>query len=235
MPTASRSLCVQILLRHSTYQHVNRDRLFFEALYITIINICDDALSALHIRRDIEILMGRIFRGRYFNLYDRVNAVPRSIDTLSLKELYAIKQETENRALNSKLLSSLNARPKSLNISASAVNHSPLIYEMISSVITARALIKDPEFRKERSADLLELALLLTAARYGLHMLNSRVEHSHQIWPTHAEFPCGAHTGLQLGPSQTWCCSGGSGKRAHGTRGECTGCRHAWCRGSGRG
>ena len=99
--------------------------------------------------------MGKLFRGRYFNLYDRMNAIPRSVDTLSLKELYAIKHETTNRALNTKLLSSLNARVQALNISGSSVNNSPLIYESISSVITARALIKDPEFRKERSAALL--------------------------------------------------------------------------------
>lgn len=139
-----------ILLRHSSYQHVNRDRLFFEGLYIVIINICDDALAALEIRHDIEILLGKLFRGRYFNLYDRMNSTPRSVDTLSLKELYAIKHETTNRALNSKLLSSLNARVQALNISGSSVNNSPLIYDSISSVITARALIKDPEFRKER-------------------------------------------------------------------------------------
>lgn len=148
----AQSCPVQIVLRHSSYQHVNRDRLFFEGLYIVIINICDDALGALDIRHDIEIQVGRLFRGRYFNLYDRMNATPRSIDTLSLKELYAIKHETANRALNSKLLSSLNVRAKALNISGSSVNNSPLIYEFISSVITARALIKDPEFRKERSA-----------------------------------------------------------------------------------
>jgi hypothetical protein len=76
----------------------------------------------------------------------------RSIDTLSLKELYAIKHETSNRALNAKLLSTLNARPKTLNIGAASVNNSPLISDYITSVITARAIMKDPEFRKERSA-----------------------------------------------------------------------------------
>lgn len=83
--------------------------------------------------------------------YRRINAPPRSIDTLSLKEVYAIKHETANRALNSKLLASLNSRPQMLNISAASVNNSPLISSFISSVITTRALIKDPEFRKTKS------------------------------------------------------------------------------------
>eukprot|EP00892_Ulva_mutabilis_P012806 jgi/Ulvmu1/9899/UM057_0056.1 len=190
-------LYAMIIMRYSSYQHVNRDRLFFEGLYITIINICDDAFHALGNRSEIELFLGQLFRGRHFNLYDalqcptqsicararlgleslsilflaciqihaqhilpdqscryrRINAPARSIDTLSLKEVYAIKHETANRALNSKLLSSLNARPQSLNISAAAVNNSPLISNFISSVITARALIKDPEFRKTKMQD----------------------------------------------------------------------------------
>lgn len=161
---------------------MNRDRLFFEGLYIVIINICDDALAGLEIRHDIEIQLGKLFRGRYFNLYDRMNAMPRSVDTLSLKELYAIKHETVNRALNGKLLSSLNARLQALNISGSAVNNSPLIYEFISSVITARALIKDPEFRKERSAvflNLMHCSMLYKATcsqvLASIHMLSSAV------------------------------------------------------------
>lgn len=60
---------LQIVMRYSSYQHVNRDRLFFEGLYITIINICDDALNALGRRSDIELFLGGLFRGRHFNLY----------------------------------------------------------------------------------------------------------------------------------------------------------------------
>lgn len=56
-------------MQHSSYQHVNRDRLFFEGFYITIINICDDALNALGKRSDIELFLGELFRGRHFNLY----------------------------------------------------------------------------------------------------------------------------------------------------------------------
>lgn len=61
---------LQIIMRYSSYQHVNRDRLFFEGLYITIINICDDAFQALGKRSEIELFLGELFRGRHFNLCD---------------------------------------------------------------------------------------------------------------------------------------------------------------------
>ena len=38
----------------------------------------------------------------------------RSVDSLTVKELYTIKNETENRALNAKLLSSLFEKPSTL-------------------------------------------------------------------------------------------------------------------------
>lgn len=143
---------MQLITQFSAYQHVNRDRLFFEGIYITVINICDEAFAALHRRRDIETALGGIFRGRHFNLYARLNQAPRSVDTLTIKELYAIKHETSNRALNAKLLAALNARPVSLRMNAAAVGHSPLIEELITSVIPAQALVKDPELQHETRA-----------------------------------------------------------------------------------
>ena len=44
-----------MITRFSTYQHVNRDRLFFEGVYIVAINLCDDAFAALRRRPDIEV------------------------------------------------------------------------------------------------------------------------------------------------------------------------------------
>jgi hypothetical protein len=136
---------VQLILRHSSYAHVNRDRLFFEGLYISLINICDDAFRDLDCRSAIEVALGDIFRGRRFNLYRRINAPPRPVDTLSVKELYAIKHETSNRALNAKLLSALRAKPPAINIQAASAGNSPMIANFITSPITARAIAKDPE------------------------------------------------------------------------------------------
>ena len=67
-----------------------------------------------------------------------------------MKELYAVRHETPNRALNAKLLAALAARPAPLRTSAAAVNNSPLVSDFITSVITARALAKDPELRKAK-------------------------------------------------------------------------------------
>lgn len=60
-----------------------------------------------------------MFRSRHFNLYHRRNQPLRSVDTLSVKELYAIKHETLNRVLNAKLLASLYEKPKMLEVQVS--------------------------------------------------------------------------------------------------------------------
>ncbi len=54
-------------------------------------------------------------------------ALPRSVDTLSVKELYALKSETENRALNARMLASLFEKPPSLAVTVASVTNSPLI------------------------------------------------------------------------------------------------------------
>ncbi len=72
----------------------------------------------------------------------------RSVDTLGVKELYSLKHETTNRALNAKMLSSLYAKPPSLSVQVASVTNSPLISQYISSPIVARAKVKDPLERK---------------------------------------------------------------------------------------
>jgi hypothetical protein len=51
----------------------------------------------------------------------------RSVDTLSVKELYALKSETTNRALNARMLSSLFEKPPTLPVTVASVTNSPLI------------------------------------------------------------------------------------------------------------
>lgn len=91
-------------------------RLFFEHLYNTLIDVLHEAFIKLQKRREIEEEIGLLFRSRHFNLYARTNSPARSVDTLSVKELYSIKNETLNRALNAKLLSSLYEKPKALEV-----------------------------------------------------------------------------------------------------------------------
>lgn len=139
----------EIILKHSNFQKPQQDRIFFESLYETLIALLDDAFSKLNKRADIEREMGLLFRSRHFNLYKRKNQPPRSVDTLSVKELYTIKHETTNRALNAKLLSSLYEKPVNLGVQVASVTNSPLITNFIQSPIVARSLMKDPEAREK--------------------------------------------------------------------------------------
>lgn len=66
-----------------------------------------------------------------------------------MKELYTIKNETENRALNAKLLSSLFEKPSTLGVTVASVTNTPLITQYIMSPIVARSMMKDPEARKK--------------------------------------------------------------------------------------
>ena len=54
----------------------------------------------------------------------------RSVDTLGVKELYALKNETSNRALNSKMLASLFEKPPTIGVTVASVTNSPLISQV---------------------------------------------------------------------------------------------------------
>ncbi|GFH17152.1 uncharacterized protein HaLaN_13718, partial [Haematococcus lacustris] len=116
-------------------------------MYDALIAILDDAFDRLKRRADIERDMGLLFRSKHFNLYKRKNQPLRSVDTLSVKELYALKHETSNRALNARTLASLFEKPPSLGVTVAAVTNSPLISQYITSPIVARSMMKDPEVR----------------------------------------------------------------------------------------
>lgn len=146
----------EIILKHSCYEKPQQDKQFFEGLYDTLIWLLDDAFFKLNKRADIEREIGLLFRSRHFNLYKRRNQPPRSVDTLGVKELYSIKHETTNRALNAKLLSSLYEKPTSLGVQVASVTNSPLITQYIQSPIVARSLMKDPEAREKMFQSLKE-------------------------------------------------------------------------------
>ena len=101
------ALHASMLLQYSTYKQNHQDMLFFETFYKSLLAVLTDIFAAQKRREDIENQIGYIFRTPCFNTYQRKNDPPRSIDTLSLRELYSVKRETSNRALNGQLLSSL--------------------------------------------------------------------------------------------------------------------------------
>lgn len=51
----------------------------------------------------------------------------RSVDTLAVKELYALKHETANRVLNARMLASLFEKPPSVGVTVASVSNSPLV------------------------------------------------------------------------------------------------------------
>eukprot|EP00210_Caulerpa_lentillifera_P006420 g6132.t1 len=57
--------------------------------------------------QDIEVEVGHLLRGESFNSAKRRHNTPRSIDTLSLRQLYEIKHGTRNTSLNAKVLTEL--------------------------------------------------------------------------------------------------------------------------------
>ncbi|MEW5311231.1 MAG: hypothetical protein WDW38_002963 [Sanguina aurantia] len=97
---------------------------------------------------EVEAEIGALFRTRHFNINQRKNQPARSVDTLSVKELYSLKHETTNRALNAKMLSSLYEKPPTLGVQSASVSNSPLITQFISSPIVARSKTKDQTERR---------------------------------------------------------------------------------------
>jgi len=137
----------QLILKYSSYAKPQQDRMFFESLYTTLNAVLDEAFGRLGKKAEIEREVGALFRSKHFNMGQRHNQPARSVDTLSCKELYAIKHETTNRALNARMLASLFEKPPTIGVTVASVTNSPLISQYIMSPIVARSVMKDPETR----------------------------------------------------------------------------------------
>eukprot|EP00201_Polytomella_parva_P022946 CAMPEP_0175044894 /NCGR_PEP_ID=MMETSP0052_2-20121109/4085_1 /TAXON_ID=51329 ORGANISM="Polytomella parva, Strain SAG 63-3" /NCGR_SAMPLE_ID=MMETSP0052_2 /ASSEMBLY_ACC=CAM_ASM_000194 /LENGTH=303 /DNA_ID=CAMNT_0016308293 /DNA_START=403 /DNA_END=1314 /DNA_ORIENTATION=+ len=138
-----------IILKYSIYSKPLQDKMFFESMYESLILILDEAFQKLEKRSEIEKEIGLLFRSKHFNSNQRRFQPPRSIDTLSIKELYTLKNETVNRALNAKMLSTLREKPPVLPMQVASVTNSPLITQYLHSPIVARAIVKDPVERQK--------------------------------------------------------------------------------------
>jgi hypothetical protein len=58
-------------------------------------------------------------RGRHFNIAARVNGPQRSVDSLTVMQIWSLKNETDNRSLHAKLISGLYEKPAALGVQAS--------------------------------------------------------------------------------------------------------------------
>lgn len=65
---------------------------------------------------NLVTLLSDAYRGRHFNTAAREHGRPRTVDTLTVTEIYSLKHETDNRSLHAKLISGLHERPKTLGV-----------------------------------------------------------------------------------------------------------------------
>lgn len=94
----------------------SQDRLFFETLYDVLAAILKIAFKSQRNAAPIEVELGLLFRTDYFNKALRENNPPRSVDTLSLRELHAIKSDDNKLHLNTRMLTALSDKPVSLAV-----------------------------------------------------------------------------------------------------------------------
>ena len=93
-------------------------RCFFEAFYEALTAVVCLLFERLERTREIEIEIGRIFRGSDFNLNETKHKLPRSINTLSLKQLHEIKHAPSSAAIDAKALTEIYKKRPHLNTKA---------------------------------------------------------------------------------------------------------------------
>jgi hypothetical protein len=116
-----------VLMNYSDYKNPQQDKLFFETFYDVLAAILRSAFASQRNDAVIEVELGLIFRTNHFNLASRVHNPPRSIDTLSLRELHALKTEGSSLSLSAKMFTSLAEKPSPLGVQTASVATSELI------------------------------------------------------------------------------------------------------------
>ncbi|DBB00113.1 hypothetical protein WJX77_005666 [Trebouxia sp. C0004] len=127
-----------VILQHSTYKQTHQDQLFFEAVYSALAALIHEALGSFKTRQQIDVEVGDLFRTRAFNFHARKAAPPRSLDTLTLRELYALKTENSNRALSARVLADIYKRLESIHVQSTCRINTPLITQCLQSPIVGR-------------------------------------------------------------------------------------------------
>ncbi|KAF8067329.1 FOX1 [Scenedesmus sp. PABB004] len=90
---------------------------------------------------------GRCSLGRHFNSAARRNGPQRSVDSLTVTQLWSLKHETANRSLHAKLITGLREKPPTLGVQAASVAVTPLVSQAVTSPLVARSLLADPAER----------------------------------------------------------------------------------------
>ncbi|GBF94644.1 hypothetical protein Rsub_07380 [Raphidocelis subcapitata] len=138
----------ELLLRHSSFRRPQRDRQFFEAVFSALEGGLLEALGRLGHDAEVSTELGALFRGP-FNAAARRHRPPRSVDTLGVEQIWALKHEGGDRALRGKLIASLAEKASTLSVSVAALSNTPLVASAITSPIVARGALADPKRRDE--------------------------------------------------------------------------------------
>eukprot|EP00775_Hariotina_reticulata_P005262 gene5262-5497_t len=120
---------------------------FFEALYVSLSAILCEAFEHVGKQADVDMELGRLFRGRHFNTAMRLHSPVRSVDSMTVTQIWSLKNETHNRSLHQKLISGLFEKPHILGVQVAAVSNSTLVSQAVSSPLVARSLLADPAER----------------------------------------------------------------------------------------
>uniref|UniRef100_A0A383W4U4 Uncharacterized protein n=1 Tax=Tetradesmus obliquus TaxID=3088 RepID=A0A383W4U4_TETOB len=139
----------EVIMKHSSYKKPQKDRRFFEALYSSMAAVLDEAFERVGKQQAIHQELDRLFRGRHFNIAARVNRPQRSVDSLTVTQIWSLKNETDNRSLHAKLISGLYEKPAALGVQVASQSNTPLVSQAVSSPMVARGLLAD---KAERDA-----------------------------------------------------------------------------------
>ncbi|KAF6260711.1 hypothetical protein COO60DRAFT_855780 [Scenedesmus sp. NREL 46B-D3] len=133
----------EVIMKYSSYKKPQKDRLFFEALYNSMAAVLDEAFERVGKQQAIHQELGRLFRGRHFNIAARVNGPQRSVDSLTVTQIWSLKNETDNRSLHAKLISGLYEKPAALGVQVASQSNTPLVSQAVVSPMVACGLLAD--------------------------------------------------------------------------------------------
>ncbi|KAI8473796.1 MAG: hypothetical protein J3K34DRAFT_518721 [Monoraphidium minutum] len=126
----------ELILGHSSFKRPQRDRRFFEGVYAALESLLHEALGRLGREAAIATELGGLLRGP-FNAAAWRHRPQRSVDTLSVEQIWALKHEGGNRALRGKLIASLNEKPSALSVQAASRSNTPLVAQAVASPTAA--------------------------------------------------------------------------------------------------
>ncbi|CAG9465865.1 unnamed protein product [Pedinophyceae sp. YPF-701] len=137
-------LYARILLQHSSFSSLHKDRVFFETLYEFLRRVIEFCFSFIqNLGTTIETELGRIFRTGFFNLSVRKARGPSLVDELSVRRLYEMRHSVDQSELTTDMIASLYDRPRPSGLQDSYVATSGLISGLLRRTHVGRGVNTD--------------------------------------------------------------------------------------------